>query len=282
MYWQGWVLLIITLSIATAMITCNRWIKKITNFYFLWLGISLFALIWLFVFRFLPDIQKYESLLNTSFDPTTYDNSKIISRAFLLDFCPFLVVLLLISLIADPSRKVARSIAPIGVLAGGLVMIVQPGYAPVELTAQYIFLGVGGNACYFIMHFILFIFSLGVMLNTPKGGLPSLGLTTGIAAIFYIYVAIMMSITKCNWFVSGLSLNDWSSIGNYRVLTQFTGIPYYYCPILGFPLMIGAVIGIDCLKNFVFNKSWWAYGNARSNKWYAWYNYNKTVKQKGL
>ncbi|MCQ2957014.1 MAG: DUF5378 domain-containing protein [Mycoplasmoidaceae bacterium] len=106
-------------------------------------------------------------------DPGRYDQSVQISKAFLLDMCPFAALFMCVSLIADPTRKVARSFAPIA-LVGGLITIGSlafdgEGGIP-ELSAQYIFFGTQGNECYFIMHFIQIVLPVGVMLNTPKGG----------------------------------------------------------------------------------------------------------------
>ncbi|MCQ3914791.1 MAG: DUF5378 domain-containing protein [Mycoplasmoidaceae bacterium] len=96
----------------------------------------------------------------------------IISRAFLLDVCPFSAFFLCVLLIVDPSRKIARSFAPIA-LIGGVITIFSLTFDDMigaRLTAQFIFFGDSPNTCYFIMHFIQIVLSIGIMVNTPTNG----------------------------------------------------------------------------------------------------------------
>ncbi|MCQ3908663.1 MAG: DUF5378 domain-containing protein [Mycoplasmoidaceae bacterium] len=80
-----------------------------------------------------------------------------ISRAFMLDACPCFFALLMISLIADPSRRMARIFAPIALIGGitALGTIITQNNIWEEnavFSAKYFFLGLGKERCFFIMH----------------------------------------------------------------------------------------------------------------------------------
>ncbi len=283
MYTAGIVLIVITMLIVATQIVCNRWIKVVTNCYFFWLVLGVFWFIWLVVFKFAGDWQNYIKLVNEGYfdDPGSYIQSVQISKAYLLDVCPFAALFICVSLIVDPTRKVARSFAPIA-LVGGLITIGSlafdgEGGVP-ELTAQYIFFGTENNECYFIMHFIQIVLPVGVLLNTPKGGWKGWVLTLLMAILYYSYAGCVMAGTGCRWNCSGLSLNDWET-GEYHFVSDIFKIPPEVCPYVGIPFLYIFASGIVALKDYVFSKGWFKYGNAYSNKWYLWYDYNKYVKQ---
>lgn len=269
-------LVLITLAIVIAMIICNKWIRKVTNTYFFWAAIGAFFFIWMLVFRFVPEWQEYIN--------TPEKDDLIISRAFLLDACPFFCLATCVSCFADPTRKVARSIAPIA-LVGGIITI---GALPFDastwggpsFTAQYIFLGDEINPCYFIMHFIQIVIPVGIMLNSPKNGWKGWVLTLLIAITYYVYVGITAKLTGCQSYVSGLNINDWLPSGEYFAVHEiFSFIPIQAMPYIGIPFLYIVASVFTALKDYVFSKGHWRYGNAYSGKWYAWYNYNKFVKQ---
>lgn len=281
---DGLILVLITLFISVAIIVCNKWIRKVTNSYFFWLALGAFWLIWLLIFRFIPDWKIYIDQAKQGFDnPGDYNQSLIISRAFLLDVCPFAAFFLCVLLIVDPSRKIARSFAPIA-LIGGVITIFSLTFDDMigaSLTAQFIFFGDSPNTCYFIMHFIQIVLSIGIMVNTPTNGWKGYLLTFVIFILIYSYVAIVMACTGCRWNCSGLSVNDWAE-GEYAMAREMFNLPadkaiYFALP--GF-FLVGT--GIIVLKDYVFSRGHFSYGNAFSGKWYYWYNYRKFVPQRWL
>ena len=103
------------------------------------------------------------------------DDSIVISKAFMLDVCPFAAIGMCASLVFDPTRKVARSLAPIALIGGAITVcsVAFDDTIQATLTAQFIFIGAPGDdgmKCYFIMHFLQVVFAVGVMLNTPRNG----------------------------------------------------------------------------------------------------------------
>ncbi|MCQ3908662.1 MAG: DUF5378 domain-containing protein [Mycoplasmoidaceae bacterium] len=90
----------------------------------------------------------------------------------MLDVCPFAAIGMCCALIFDPTRKVARSLAPIALIGGAITVcsVAFDDSLHAALTGQFIFIGDSVNKCYFIMHFIQVVFAIGVMLNTPRNG----------------------------------------------------------------------------------------------------------------
>lgn len=279
---EGFVLTLLTCIFVTLQIVSHKWIKKVTNCYFFWAAIGAFWFIWLCVFRFGPDWVRYSDWHIVS--PGSYEDSFVISKAFLLDVCPFAVIGMCISLMADPSRKAARALAPIS-LIGGAITVVSIAFdesVGAQLTAQFIFIGDDVNKCYFIMHFLQVVLAVGVMLNTPKNGWKGTLATFGTIVGYYCYVGIVMAATGCRWNVSGLSYNDWSPEGEYHFVAEIFNIPYKVCPYIGIPFLILVGCGIIALKDYVFSRGWFEYGNAYSKCWYQWYDYNRYVVQKWI
>ncbi len=278
----GLALVLITVALIIIMIVCNKYIKKVTNCYFFWLIVAGFCFVWLLVFRFVPEWIDYTKMVPFE-DPSAYDPSVAISRAYMLDVCPFFALFILAALILDPTRKVARASAPLA-LIGGSITIISMSFdqtIPISFTIQFIFFGEDPNSCYFIMHFIQVIMSVAVLLNTPSGGWKNWLATLIITILFYSYVAICMAATGCRWNCSGLSFNDWDT-GEYAQVAAIFGFSPKTCQIIGIPTLALVGCGIIALKDYVFNKGRWLYGNAYSGKWYCWYNYNKFTKQRFL
>lgn len=286
--WAGMTLAGICLGIVILMIFCNKFIRKVTNSYFFWLVISAFFFIWLIYFRFAEEWSTYWSAVanHTITDPTTYGQSILISKGLILDTCPFAALAILLALILDPSRKVARAIAPMALIGGALIVFFQlpfdnSGTIMTRLDAQFIFIGDGGNKCYFLFHAINLLFAVGVLLNTPRGGWKGYCLSCGICFGYYIYVAICMVVTGCSWNVAGLNLNDWSPSGEYYVVARVLNLPPLPTACIGFVTLFAIFSLINYLNDYPFKRWIWKYGN-KYHKWYCWYNYNAHTVQKYL
>jgi len=243
------------------------------------------------VFRFADQFSSYWS--HGPFNnPGSYTESEIISRGLLLDLCPFCGFFMPILLMVDPTRKAAKVLAPTSFLAGLTTILSLAGDRDAVLTAQYIFIGVSPNPCYFIMHFLQIVLAVGVILNTGKytwkGYLWGIGCTLSI----YAYVGFARLATGASWFVSGLSYNDWSSTGEYHAVAEILHWNPKVCPYICLPIM-WAIGSSECaVKDYLMHRGWFWYGNARNNRvvtfklgkkqikmkqWWFWYNYDKEV-----
>lgn len=278
----GFGLAIIVLIIVAGQIVAHKWIKKVTNCYFLWLGIGLFVFAWLVGFRF-ADAWKtlHESIASGGFNPTTYDGSYALSKAILLDICPFIGLMLPFSLMVDPTRQFSRALAPMGLITGLFTILCDiPTNSEAAFTAQFIFIGTTDNPCYFILHSMNLILAVGVLLNTPRYGWKGYLIALGSALVYYSYVGIMMGATGVCWFVSGLSLNDWSPLGEYHNVAEVLHCSPTVAACVGLPFMFAVASGLVALNDYVFKRWVWTYGNAKGKKWYFWYDYTKFDKKR--
>lgn len=280
-YPEGLGLSLIVFAIVAAQIVTHKWVRKVTNCYFFWLGVGLLVCGWLIGFRFAEAWQRYAiEHTRPNFDPTEYGDAFVLSKAFLLDICPAMGLLLPFSMIVDPTRKSSRAIAPLAFIGGLFIILLDiPTSSEAEFTWEYIFFGVGDNTCYFILHALNLILAVGIMLNTPGYGWKGYLVSVGTAILFYSYVGIMMATTKVSWFVSGLHLNDWSPLGEYHQVAEVLGWDPLPTACVGLPFMFCVTSGFIALNDYVFKKGWWAYGNVRGKHWYCWYNYRKFKTQ---
>lgn len=271
------ILIFILLAIIVIMIVSHKWIKRFTNQYIFWLVISLILFTWLVAFRYAGHwIEVTNGYINHTWtDPTTPEQSNAISKAFMLDVCPFCALLLPVSLIFDPSRKVARSISPVTLFGAAFVMCVQmPFNSNVELTARYIFYG---DELYFFIHAVNILLPIGVLLNTPrfdkKGTIMSYSITAGM----YIYFLIIAAITGCRWHTSGVTGWDFHPDGEYAGVTHFFHLEskWYLMPIIYYPMGAAALIFPIHLCDYVFKRfKTFAYPEKRAKQWYNGYVFN--------
>jgi len=251
----------------------HKWTKKVRNYYFYWAGIATFMLIWVLIYKFIPNWQRYASRI---LDPTSYSDCHIISNAFLLDACPASVIIMSILLIVDPTRKAARSFAPIALLGGAMITLIQmPFFDEAEWSLRFIFMGTSLNPCYFLYHAYNMIISIGVMLNTPKFKLRGYLACVACYGTYYSYVAIVAAITGCQYFVSGLNLNDWTSMGQYHIVAEILHCSPQVAMPLGLIALPLVASGFIAINDYAFHRWIWRYGNAYSGKWYRWYDYDK-------
>jgi len=281
MNWAGFTIALVSIAIVALIFVFNKKLEVITKYYWFWLVIGIFLIIWYLVWRWIPDIKKYTDLLHTSFDPSTPDNSDIISRAFLLDACPFFSILLAISLIVDPSRKLARTVAPFAFLGGIFVLFGQiPFNDSITWGFKDFFIGSDSARLYVFAHFASFVLSFMIILNTPKYGWKGYVAVVSLAIVFYSYVLIVMKTTGCRHSCAGMSLDEWEKDGPYYFVKRLTNLPTLACMIIGLTgifLLGSGYVAFNDYVIHVFRK--FNYGNFRTKKFYIWYQPNIHTKQ---
>lgn len=300
MNWAGFGLVMIVVGLVIAMIFLNNKIKFVTNTYWFWLAIAAISFFWVFGVRFVSDWSRYWSDHTTSYaDPGYFWNSKTISRAFMLDACPMFFSLTCISLMADPSRRLARIFAPIALVGGVLTLSGLPEINTAvpdinaQMTAEFIFFGLNREKGYFIMHTLQILLATGVLLNTPKSNWRTWIESLGSFIIFLGYVGIVIGATGTRWFASGLVPNDYITVaeaqamgtpefvGEYHAVHDiFTMLPReaMFPFLMVMLLFLGSMFGI-VLKNFVFCRWIWKYGDVKSKIWWQYWDYNKFRKK---
>lgn len=138
--------------------------------------LSIFWIAYFTVIRWVPNIQEIinnggiNNLLE-NLNYNQYEYSFLISKVLLLDLCPFMSLAMSVAIIfSNKQMNLARIIAPIGLFCGFITIYF--GCSQDELDgnnfAQYLFIGIGKNKLYFLMHFYLLVVSLIILLNYKR------------------------------------------------------------------------------------------------------------------
>ncbi|MGL5246229.1 MAG: DUF5378 family protein [Mycoplasmoidaceae bacterium] len=220
--------------------------KKVLGNYFFWAIPAVIFLAYFIDVRYFGDWNDF--FKNTSFITgnklTSYGQSITISKALLLDLCPFLGIFLPLSLIFDKTRKTSYVLAPFCIL-GGLTVFgsilggVSPG-GDVEFTFQYLFVGHTGNELYFILHSYLIVMGFMLVFQSNVNKLKYLWTYYAFIVGYFLYVYIIVATTKVEYNTSGISIRDWLTReqnlaydngfavnGEYSGVSKvFGGIPY--------------------------------------------------------
>lgn len=308
----GLITTLICFAGAAAIIVCNRWMKKVTNCYFFWLGLSIAILAYFISCRFAISWNNLAQAIKEGGwpDGSTYSGAQLISRAFLMDFCPFFGMLTPILLIVDPSRKAARSVAPILLL--GTIFTCTAGfltYSEMSMEPYWWWHGPAGWELYVGLHMFNMWLAVLVLCNTPKFEFEGYLIMLGCVALYIVYIIIVKYATGCELATSGLSVRDW--VMNYEGGVEHPGTYYpitkIFASIFGYdkdsdiapkvamgitwPLELLLFSGIVALWDKAFKHfKWHQFGNARNKKmvvlptgqkvkqWWYWYDCNKFVE----
>ncbi len=230
----GIILILISILSPFFLFILHPYVVKVTNNYLFWLPFSILILIYAISCRYYHDWSVcYEYLVNNKIPTYDMPHDEIVSRAFCFDFCPFALLFILISLIFDPSRKIASYISPIA-LFSGLITIssiyLSSGTTTEpkpELTWHYIFVGGNPDLFVYMTHFLLIVISTLVLLNTPSLGWKGFIKSNIIALSFFVYVWIFgIGLFSLNTYVTGLSKGDWTEGGLYYPITKTFNMDY--------------------------------------------------------
>ncbi len=231
----------------------HPWTKKITSNYFFWFFISIALLTYLICFRFYNDwviySQKASSgqLDNVSNNP---NQSLCVSKAFLLDLCPFFALAIPISLIFDPTRTIAKYCAPVTLLGAAVTVFGQFPFEPnAHFTFDYIFRGDAPDTLYFSMHWFSLLLCTLVLLNSSKFTKKDVFWTFYVAIAFLIYVCIVIGATGAYANITGLGSYDWI-YGEYFHVNEILGnIGYPWVAIIAYSAAILGMLLIIYIHN---------------------------------
>lgn len=275
---DGLFLVLLAMSLVGVELAVNKWIRKVTNTYWFWLGIALFYLIYCISVCW----WRYWYIISTSFipygTPLIKDDSITVSHAFLLNICPFINFALCATLIADPTRKAARSIAPYAVFSSFFVIFFEIlTNDKSSFTWQYIFIGMNEHPdLHYFGHVMNLLIGLGIIMNTPKLGWKGTVGTYGYILGFYVYVLIVAYATGAQYYVSGVNLKDFSEQGNFNFFNKiFPNLPQVSALVF-FVGMIGCMLGVNVLCD-TCKRGYFAYGDKYSGCWWQWYDYETTT-----
>ncbi len=204
----------------------------------------------------------------------TYNNSSasiLISKAFLLDMCPFLVLTLSLFATNKWTINFAKIIAPIALWTSSSTLFLAISINNEPLTIQYVFLGIYPNLLFFMMHYLMMMLALILMMDTKNYKWWWIIIAFLVIFLYIAYIFLIKNITGVNWNLTGLTKNDWiityhtkvinngleiiiyKHYGEYYNLGHFFHIPYPYAPIFLF-LSSATMILIIIFLNILIHK----------------------------
>ncbi len=214
---SGIVLIVLTFVFCGIQIGIHPFVKKVTNCYYFWIIVASILLIYFIAARYGWDCKALSDCnrgirIDYCYTNIDYTSSFLKAKVFLTDLCPFFFVATCISLIAQPSRKIAVAFATpmiFGALLALFTSIMLGDGGRAELTAKYIFLGSDPYRLKFLMHFLGLVLGIGVLLNTPSNKWWTF-LWTNLAALgFFIYITIVSYGFNVHTNVCGIRPEDW-------------------------------------------------------------------------
>lgn len=215
---------------------------------------SIITLVYFFAARWVSD---FNTLITLDANANNVITSLGMSKVFLLDMCPFLVVCLPLALFFDKKQKIVQHLSVISIFTGSITLYALVYETKTIVNFEYIFLGIFPNKLYFIMHFNIVLMGVIILvLNQKKFQYFDFAIVIFLGGIYLLYVFLFKTIFNINWNVTGLSINDWSIINNYQGEYYLTGIilktsfPNVYGIVIA--SYIGAVWGI-----MLFHNGWW-------------------------
>lgn len=273
----GFGLALIALALVGVELVVNRYIKKVTNTYWFWLSIGIVYLIYCICITW---VYHWKSLAVVDIpwgSQLTNEQSYLVSYAFLLNICPFVNFAFCATLIADPTRKAARCVAPLAIVGSFIVLFIDiVTHSGATFSWRYIFIGQWDRpTLHYSGHLINLLIAIGVLMNTPKFGWKGTVAQFGFIIGFYLYVTIVAYTTGCQVYVSGVVLRDFVD-GQYAFFNMiFPNMPYLSMPIF-FIGLAGVLLGI-CILSDVCKRGWFAYGDKQGSVWWKSYDYQKTM-----
>ena len=257
--------------------------KRVINNYFFWAIPAALFLAYFIDVRYFGDWNDFfkDTSFITGNKLTSYGQSITISKALLLDLCPFLGIFLPISLIVDKTRKSSYVLAPFCILGGFTVFgSILGGVSPggsVEFTYQYLFVGHSGNELYFILHAYLIVMGFMLVFQSNVNKLKYLWTYYAFIIGYFLYVFIIVATTKVEYNTSGISIRDWLTReqnlafengfavnGEYSGVSKvFGGIPFPWIAVLAYFLgwlvitiitLLQVLMGSSKTKSFIWKK----------------------------
>ncbi|MGL5590862.1 MAG: DUF5378 family protein [Metamycoplasmataceae bacterium] len=246
----------------------SRLTKIFGNYYVMgFVGITFFVYFW--VIRYQEDLTNLINgtyLINGDYSPSLEANTGgvQVSKAFLLDLCPFSALIMSMLFTFDRNRVVLKAAAPYAFFGGVITIFGQIIGEGVGTTNNNFYLVtngwdfVFGNEGFFFMHYALVVFSLIVLMNSKGYGMYGMIGTVLYVLTYFAYVLIIVNIFDVKQNATGLVPGDWSATGQYAMVWKIFGeMPFPNIVILCYSLVAIYVFMWMYLRNiFIFNNQW--------------------------
>ena len=241
-----------------------------------WWYSSIFAigcLIYFIAGRWVSDFHELQGIghLTTQQVSEQFKPSYLISKVFLLDMCPYLLVVISFFAIFPFLNRIAYILAPVGLWTSCATLYLAVSTYNSPLTWQFIFLGYSPNLLFFMMHYLLMCLSLILLLSVPRYKWHWIILATLFILLYIAYVFVVKFITGANWNLTGLTKNDWiityhnvltpseiihhKDVGEYYALGKAVGISWPAAPVflfVGSGIMVVIIILLAKFTRYLF------------------------------
>lgn len=249
-------LIIIVVICSLLTIPLKIWGKKIYSNYLFWIIPNVLFFSYFIIFRFIEDwisFNEIQSNVNNLIEGDFY-YSIIYSKALLLDLCPFIALVLPLSLIIFKKRSVANIISPFAIF-GGLITLFGGVLFDnnAKFNIEYIFLGYENNEIYFFMHAYLLIYGVMVLVTCDNKKFIYILWSHIFALLYFLYILSLSKLLNINWNVTGIVQNDWLSGGQYYLVSNIFKLEFPYVMLISF-LLAYLFINSNILTNILINK----------------------------
>lgn len=267
----GFYLSVFTLFSIMVILFFNKGFNKAFNNYYILAIAGIIFFLYFWIIRYQEDITNLineTSFVNGKFNSSLDSNPGNIkvSKAFLLDLCPFIAMFMSILLTFDRNRIILKTIAPYAFFGGAVTIfgqIMQEGvgdsnnFYQVTSSWDYIF----GNEGYFLMHYFSIIFSLIILMNSKGFGMKGIIGTVIFPLIYFAYVMIIVTQFNVTQNATGLVEGDWI-YGQYsKVWIIFGRLPFPYITILCYSLVAIYIFIWIFLRNILIFENRWKHPN---------------------
>lgn len=232
------------------------WGRKIYSNYLFWIIPSILFFSYFIIFRFIEDWINFGEILSKR-DPLIeggFYYSITYSKALLLDLCPFIALMLPLSLIMSKKRNIAKIISPFAIFGGLITLFGGVLFDDnAKLNAEYIFFGYENNELYFIMHAYLLISGVMVLVTCENKKFIYILWSHIFALLFFLYILTLSKLLNVNWNVTGIVQNDWLPGGQYNLVSDIFKLKFPYIILVSF-LLAYLFINANILANIFINK----------------------------
>ncbi len=203
---------------------------------------------------------------NVNDDNGTFAVSIRHSRLLLLDICPFFAVFGGLGLMISKNKLIIRSMAPIA-LFGGLITLygelfrLANQYTGKDEAYNFIFVGIGNDQIYFILHVMTTTVSLMLMCWTTKWTPRDFLNQYLFIGLYVTYILVCTQLDrKILNNANGILTADWYIGGEYQSVAKILKIPFptvipvgITISMVGITVLLGLRYGIQELNARVIN-----------------------------
>ncbi|OBU80720.1 hypothetical protein BAX51_02180 [Mycoplasmoides gallisepticum] len=225
----GTILMIIVSLWLLLIIATSKFFIRFENNYWFWFFIGGFMFFYMIIGR---QIQFLIPGWNAADDNSPFAVSIRHSRLLLLDICPFFAIFAGFGLMVTKNKLIIRSAAPIA-LFGGLINLygelfrLANQYTGKLEAYHFIFIGIGNDQLYFILHVMTTTVALMLICWTTKWTPRDILNQYLFIALYACYVLSSIQLDrKITNNANGILIADWYICGEYQSVSKILRVPF--------------------------------------------------------